>query len=72
MRPSLTLMQLASCMQVVAALSNLCVDFVTQNNFLCSALSDSVSYFLQAEIQEYVLTDLKVFFNVNGLFRLLF
>ncbi|VDK65009.1 unnamed protein product [Onchocerca ochengi] len=58
MRPSLTLMQLASCMQVVAALSNLCVDFVTQNNFLCSALSDSVSYFLQAEIQDIFQSDM--------------
>uniref|UniRef100_A0A8R1TRJ5 Xpo1 domain-containing protein n=1 Tax=Onchocerca volvulus TaxID=6282 RepID=A0A8R1TRJ5_ONCVO len=58
MRPSLTLMQLASCMQVVAALSNLCVDFVTQNNFLCSALSDSVSYFLQAEIQDIFRSDM--------------
>ncbi|OZC04828.1 hypothetical protein X798_08193 [Onchocerca flexuosa] len=56
-RPSLTLMQLASCMQVVAALSNLCVDFATQNNFLSSALSDSVFYFLQAEIQDVFQSD---------------
>lgn len=51
-RPFLSLMQLASCMQVIAALSNLCVDFATQNNFLSNALSDSLCYFLQADIQE--------------------
>uniref|UniRef100_A0A1I8EM21 Xpo1 domain-containing protein n=1 Tax=Wuchereria bancrofti TaxID=6293 RepID=A0A1I8EM21_WUCBA len=51
-RPFLSLMQLASCMQIIAALSNLCVDFATQNNFLSSALSDSLHYFLQTEIQD--------------------
>ncbi|VDN89224.1 unnamed protein product [Brugia pahangi] len=57
-RPFLSLMQLASCMQIIAALSNLCVDFATQNNFLSSALSDSLHYFLQTEIQEVFQSDI--------------
>ncbi|VDM96540.1 unnamed protein product [Thelazia callipaeda] len=51
-RPSLSLMQLASCMQVVAALSNLCCDFTTQSSLLAVALSDPLSYMLKAEVQE--------------------
>uniref|UniRef100_A0A158Q7S7 Xpo1 domain-containing protein n=1 Tax=Elaeophora elaphi TaxID=1147741 RepID=A0A158Q7S7_9BILA len=57
-RPFLSLMQLASCMQVIAALSNLCIDFATQNNFLSDALSDPLCYFLQAEIQEAFQSDM--------------
>ncbi|KAL3990326.1 Exportin 1-like family protein [Acanthocheilonema viteae] len=57
-RPFLSLMQLASCMQVIAALSNLCIDFATQNNFLSNAVSDSLCYFLQTEIQEVLQSDL--------------
>uniref|UniRef100_A0A915Q658 Importin N-terminal domain-containing protein n=1 Tax=Setaria digitata TaxID=48799 RepID=A0A915Q658_9BILA len=57
-RPHLSLMQLASCMQIIAALSNLCVDFATQNNFLSSALSDSLRYFLQSEIQDVSHSDI--------------
>ncbi|CAG9539165.1 unnamed protein product [Cercopithifilaria johnstoni] len=57
-RPFLSLMQLASCMQVIAALSNLCVDFTSQNNFLSNALYDPLCYFLQTEIQEVFQSDM--------------
>lgn len=60
-------MQLASCMQVIAALSNLCVDFAAQNNFISSALSDPLCYFLRAEIQEYVLPDFFFFLDIKSL-----
>ncbi|VDN42197.1 unnamed protein product [Gongylonema pulchrum] len=51
MRDSLSAMQLASCMQVIAALSNLCVDFATQSNFLSNAAHDAINYLLQPGIQ---------------------
>ncbi|VDK72886.1 unnamed protein product, partial [Litomosoides sigmodontis] len=57
-RPFLSPMQLASCMQVIAALSNLCVDFAAQNNFISNALSDPLCYFLRAEIQEVLQSDI--------------
>ncbi|VDK17606.1 unnamed protein product, partial [Anisakis simplex] len=42
-RNSLSLMQQATCTHLLAALSNLCVDFNVQHNFLVSTLHDSIA-----------------------------
>ncbi|MFH4974934.1 hypothetical protein AB6A40_001643 [Gnathostoma spinigerum] len=55
--PSLSPMQRASCLHVLAALSNLCSDFATQQNFLSCALEDCVSFFKSPELIRSVQSD---------------
>lgn len=49
-RGKLSAMQQAACAHVLAALSNLCVDFQTQCTFLAATMQDCIAYFHSSEV----------------------
>uniref|UniRef100_F1KRF0 Exportin-5 n=1 Tax=Ascaris suum TaxID=6253 RepID=F1KRF0_ASCSU len=56
-RGKLSAMQQAACAHVLAALSNLCVDFQTQCTFLAATMQDCIAYFHSSEVTTAMAND---------------